>query len=381
MTLALVTGGAGFIGSHLVDALMADGFSVRVLDCLARPTHRGRPPWLRSDVEYLIGDVRNRKALQQSLRGVEVLFHLAVFGGFAPGISPYFDTNVLAYCRLLEVAAAGHEPLQRAVVASSQAVYGEGRAACPRHGPFKPHARRINDLQSGMWEIVCPDCGRAASSLPTSEEAIEPATPYALSKSCLEQVALSSGADLGIATTALRFGLTYGPRQSASNPYCGIVSLFSQRLIRRQPVLVFEDGRQTRDFIHVADVVRANLTVARHPQAVGRVFNVGTGLGTTILDVVSKLASRLEVDPKVHLPGWYRPGDVRHLRSDATQLSALGWKPAVSVDEGFAAFLDCFRQQRLGTDPLRWGLPRMKREGIVRVSQAAPATEMAWAAR
>lgn len=369
MTTALVTGGAGLIGSHIVDALREEGMRVRVLDLLVRPTHRGRPDWLRPDVEYLIGDVRHPRVLAEAVHDIDLLFHLAAFGGFAPGTAPYFDVNVTAYCRILEAATAVGAPLCRAVIASSQAVYGEGAAECPEHGPFQPSPRASALLAEGCWEVPCPVCSGASQPRPTPEHAVNPRSPYALSKHVLEQVALRLGPAQGVATTVLRFGLTYGPRQSASNPYCGIVSLFGQRMLRRRPIVVYEDGLQTRDFVNVADVARANLAVALDDRAAGHIYNVGTGVGTTILEVIHTLAELLAVEPDVRRPEWYRSGEVRHLVTDAGSLNALGWKPSIAVNDGLAGFVDWFSERPLPPDPFPRGFDRMRRGGIVHAAR------------
>jgi len=371
MTTALVTGGAGLIGSHIVDALREEGVRVRVLDQLVRPTHRGRPDWLRDDVEYLVGDVRRPHLLGEAVRGVDLLFHLAAFGGFAPGTAPYFDVNVTAFCRILEAAVAVGAPLRRAVIASSQAVYGEGAAACADHGPFQPAPRDPALLAAGRWEVPCPACGRPSETRPTPEGAANPSSPYAISKHVLEQVALRLAPAQGVATTMLRFGLTYGPRQSATNPYCGIISLFSQRMLRRRPIVVYEDGLQTRDFVNVVDVARANLAVAFDDRAAGQVYNVGTGVGTTVLQVIDALGELLGVEPDVRRPGWYRSGEVRHLLTDADALNGLGWKPTVPVMDGLAVFVDWFRDRPLPPDPFPRGFARMRRGRIVHAARGA----------
>jgi dTDP-L-rhamnose 4-epimerase len=367
-TTALVTGGAGLIGSHVVDQLRAQGLRVRVLDSLVAPTHRGRPDWLRDDVDYVFADVRNRRALAEALRDVEILFHLAAFGGFAPGVSPYFDVNVTAYCRLLEVAAATKSPLARAVIASSQAVYGEGAAHCVTHGQFQPGPRSAEDLAAARWEVRCPRCHMPARPWPTPESADHPVSPYALSKHCLEKVALTLGPDRGVATTILRFALTYGPRQSATNPYCGIVAMFTQRLRRGQPILIYEDGLQTRDFINVRDVARANVAVAFDDRAAGRVFNVGTGAGTSILELTDMLGALVDVKPVLEIPGWYRTAEVRHLWTDGSALAALGWKPAITLADGLADFVDWSGRRPIPSDPLPRGIAVMRRAGIVRMT-------------
>ncbi|MBM7789582.1 NAD-dependent epimerase/dehydratase family protein [Tenggerimyces flavus] len=367
MTTALVTGGAGLIGSHIVDALCEAGHEVRVLDKLVEPTHQGRPDWLRPDVDYVIGDIRSPTDLRRALQGVEVLFHLAAFGGFAPGAADYFETNVTSYARILEVAQALGGRLRTAVVASSQAIYGEGTATCPEHGAFDAALRSAEDLERGRWTVPCPACGADATPSPTPESATAaPNSPYALSKLFLETAGLRLGPAYGVSTTMMRFGLTFGRRQSPTNPYCGIVSLFTQRMLRNKPILIYEDGRQRRDFISARDVARACVLTAFDDRASGRVFNVGTGLGTKVLDVVHRLAELLGVEPSAVMPGWYRVGEVRDLITDATALSVLGWKPEVSLEDALTDFVAWFRERPLPPDPFPAGVRHMRAAGIVR---------------
>lgn len=321
--MILVTGGAGLIGSHVVDLLVEQGHAVRVLDSLEEPTHQGPPDWLRPDVEYIFGDVRGAFFPDVALKGVDTLIHLAAHTGFEPGAMRYFDVNVTGLANLLDRATS----LKRLIVASTQGVYGE------------------------------------PGGKPIDESVVTPRTPYAVSKLCSETLAFRLGPS---ATTALRFGLTYGPRQSASNPYCGIVSLFSQRMRRGRPVLVYEDGQQTRDLIHVSDVARAVVQVLDDDRTHGQVFNVSTGEGTTVLEVVRVLADLWGVQPEVFMPGWSRPGDMRHLVVDSSRLQALGWAPTVSLREGLASYVDWARARPLGGDPFDEALRNMRSAGLVR---------------
>jgi dTDP-L-rhamnose 4-epimerase len=371
MAVALVTGGEGLIGSHVVDLLRLEGRQVRSLNLPSRPDGDPGRDWLRDDVEYLKGDVRDRDVLRRALADVDLLVHLAAFGGFAPGIAPYFDVNVTAYATMLEVAEEIGAPLRRAMVASTQAVYGEGTSRCPEHGRFRPAPRMVPDMDAGRWEVTCPRCGRAGSPVPTREDdSADSRTPYAVSKLCLEETALRLGAARGIGTTMLRFALTYGPRQSAANPYVAIIALFCQRMLRGEEVLVFEDGAQTRDFVHVADVARAVLHLVPDTDSHGRRVNVGTGTGTSVAEVVAVLAEMLGVEAEPARPGWFRPGDVRHLVTDAGVLRASGWQPRVSLRSGLAGFVSWMRDRPLPDDPFREGLARMRAAGIVRAPGA-----------
>ncbi|SRR6266545_2197308 len=369
----LVSGGAGLIGSHVVDALREAGYGVRVLDALASPVHRMRPRWLRQDVEYIFGDIRDPHALRAALRDIEIMVHLAAFGGFAPDRARYFDVNVTSYARMLEVIAQYRLPLSRAIVASSQAVYGEGAARCDAHGESVGLTRDIEDLSVGNWSVRCRECAQLTHPVPTREDVICPITPYALSKHFMEEVAKRLGVAQGIGTTILRFGLTFGPRQSLTNPYCGIIPLFARRIVDGQPVLVYEDGLQTRDFIFVRDVASAIVKTIEDERAVGATYNVATGRATAVLDVITELAALARRPANIDFPSWFRVGEVRHLAIDCSRIHTLGWRPCVSLKDGLAEFLEWYRAQPKTPDPLPWGVATMQRHGVIRRTQEAPA--------
>jgi dTDP-L-rhamnose 4-epimerase len=346
---ALVTGGAGLIGSHIVDLLIEKGHSVRILDNLAKPTHlKGKPAWINHQAEFQEGDVRRKEDLENALQGVDWVFHQAADGGFTNAISHYFTNNSLPTALLYEMIRDRY-PVQKVITASSQAVYGEGKYFCQTHGSFFPEPRTIVQLKTGKWEMPCPICQLSSDGIPIDESHVNPLTPYALSKYMNEILALNLGKLYGIPTVALRYSLTYGPRQSIFNPYTGITSIFSTRLLSGKPPVIYEDGLQTRDFIFVEDVARANLHVAENDQANFRAFNVGTGLATTVLDFVALLAEQYGLSERVELQpllrGEFRPGDFRHLVADASQLYSLGWKAQTTLKEGlrrYAAWIEQF---------------------------------------
>jgi dTDP-L-rhamnose 4-epimerase len=370
----LVTGGAGLIGSHIVDALLERGERVRVLDSLHPQTHRsGRPAWIPADVELIHGDLRDRAAVSRALRGVDTVFHQAAFGGFTADISEYFDANVTGTTRIFEVIAAERPPVRKIVVASSQAIYGEGLYRCPEHGEVQPGMRPLERLERQEWEAVCPSCGDDLSGARTHEEVRwNGLTPYAVSKLAEERIALGMGRQLEIPTVALRYAVTFGPRQSVFNPYTGVVSIFSTRLLNGLRPLVFEDGFQTRDFVFVEDVARANLLVMDDDRANGRVFNVGRGEPITVTRLVEALAAAWELPATFELSGEFRPGDVRHLVTDAAAISALGWRPEVGLEEGLRRAVDWMRTLgRLG-EYLTDALGSLRDQGIV-VQSGAPA--------
>ena len=341
---ALVTGGAGLIGSHIVDLLIAHGHQVVILDNLSRPTHlKGPPEWLNPAAEFILGDVRRREDWQRALPGVDWVFHQAADGGFTSAIEHYFDNNASPVALLFELVRAGY-PVRKIITASSQAVYGEGRYRCPDHGAFHPLPRSLDQLKARRWEMPCPVCNQPATGVPIDESYANALTPYALSKYMNELVAINLGVHYGIPTVALRYSLTYGPRQSLYNPYTGITSIFSPRILSGCPPVVYEDGQQSRDFVFVDDVARANLLVAEDDSANGWVFNVGTGVATTVLDFVGLLNRTYHRSVPPLMRGEFRPGDFRHLSTDAGRLRALGWEPRVALSEGlrrYAAWIEC----------------------------------------
>ncbi len=340
----LVTGGAGLVGSHIVDQLLAAGAEVTVLDNLDAQSHPdGKPVWVSANARFLHGDIRSLSDVKQAVEGVQVVFHQAAFGGFTPKGSLYQDVNVTGTARLFEALSANGS-CQKVVVASSQAVYGEGIYRCRLHGTMQPAAhRKSEDLKSGLFTHRCRVCGEAVTALATPEEAVANGqTPYALSKRKEEEISLRLGKQFGIPTVVLRYAVTYGPRQSVFNPYTGVTSIFATLQLCGKPPVVYEDGRQLRDFIYVEDVARANLLVAGLTETDGQIFNVGTGHPKSILEVASLLNElcATSVQPEIRS---FRPGDVRDLYLDPAKLARLGFTPAISLREGLRRFAGWIR--------------------------------------
>jgi dTDP-L-rhamnose 4-epimerase len=341
----LVTGGAGFIGSHLVDALIKEGHSVRVLDCLEEQVHQGaKPAYLNPKAEYLWGDVRDRAAVKKALSGVEVLFHQAAAVGVGQSmyqIEKYIAANTLGAAVLLDVIVNDKLPLKKIVVASSMSIYGEGAARCAACGIVYPGIRPEKQLAQRQWELACPKCGKEASVAPTPEEKpLVPTSIYAISKRDHEEMTLTVGRAYGIPSVALRYFNVYGTRQSLSNPYTGVCAIFSSRIKNGNPPLIYEDGNQSRDFVHVSDIVRANLLVMNDARADGGIFNVGTGRVTTILEIAQVLAKLYGKQLKPEINGKYRAGDIRHCVADISKLRALGYEPAMNLEKGLADLVE-----------------------------------------
>lgn len=333
MTRVLVTGGAGFIGSHTVDLLQSRGYEVRILDSLAPPVHASDklPAYVPADVDFMLGDVRDRAALGPALQGVDVVIHLAAYQDYLTDFSKFFDVNATGTALLYELIVRDRLDVRKVVVASSQAVYGEGKYRCAIHGVQYPTLRSEQQLRAGQWEVRCPVCGGPVVMQHTDEEQVRPSNQYALSKHAQEMIALNLGRRYGIPTVALRYSITQGPRQSFRNSYSGICRIFVTRMLTGHRPVVYEDGGQLRDYVHVADVARANLLVMDDQRADFQVYNVGSGQATSVLEYARIVASVLGVDIEPVVPGEYRFGDTRHIVSDVGRLAALGWHSSRSV--------------------------------------------------
>ena len=323
-----MTGGAGFIGSHLVDRFLREGFQVRVLDSLDSKVHPyGLPSYLPKNIEFLRGDVTDREALFHALQGVDIVSHQAAYQDYMLEFSRFFQVNAVGTALLFELIVQHRMPIKKIIVASSQAVYGEGQYYCDLHHEFLPLPRSIDQLRTGGWEVRCPMCGQEAKPQQLREEYSNPCNQYAVSKMSQEKTALGLGWLHGIPTVALRYSITQGPRQSLFNQYSGICRIFISRALQRQPLVIYEDGRQTRDFVHVDDVVDANMLVLEDERANFQAFNVGGGKAVSVLQYAEAVRERASRDLQWQLTGEYRRGDNRHSVSSIDKLTRLGWKP------------------------------------------------------
>jgi dTDP-L-rhamnose 4-epimerase len=364
---ALVTGGAGLIGSHIADLLVREGWQVRILDNLEPNTHRrGKPSWINSKTEFIEGDIRDRDAITSALDGTDVVFHQAAYGGYMPEISKYVHVNSLGTAQMLEVIRENNLPVQKIVVASSQAVYSEGAGECPQHGLVFPGVRPVDQLRRGDWQVHCPICGAVTKSAPTPENApVGGETVYGLTKVDQEKLVLLWGKQVGIPTVALRYSCTYGPRQSIFNPYTGVIAIFCTRLLNDLPPVLYEDGEQTRDFSFVEDIARANLLVAETDKLDGFAVNVGSGEDTPIRKVAEILSQLLHINVKPEARGEFRPGEMRHLTSDTKLIRAAGYTPRVNLEQGIQRYIDWIRTQSDIRDYFSEAEQILKSKGIV----------------
>jgi dTDP-L-rhamnose 4-epimerase len=362
----LVTGGAGFIGSHLVDRFLNEGWQVRVLDNLDSKVHpRGRPKGLPAGVNFIEGDVTDRDTLLAALRDVDVVSHQAAYQDYMPDFSRFLLVNGVGTALVYELIVGEKLKVKKVIVASSQAVYGEGQYTCPEHGFFLPVPRSQEQLSRCEWELRCPRCNKLAKQCLLEESYANPYNQYAVSKLAEEKAALGLGWLHGIPTVALRYSITQGPRQSLFNQYSGICRIFVGRALREEPLVVYEDGLQTRDFVHINDVVEANMRVLENEEANFQAFNVGSGKATTVLEYANLVRKKLSSNIELDFPREYRRGDNRHSVSNVDKLRALGWSPKrdlTTILDDFLAWVES-----IGGIPLdiEDAYSAMRRNGVV----------------
>ncbi len=336
----LVTGGCGFLGSHLVDRLLKDGHRVRVYDLLEPQVHMGKKPaYLNKGAEYIFGDVRNKDKLKAALKGIEVVFHEAAQVGVGQSmyeIEKYVSHNSLGTAVLLDLIVNSKNRINKLVVASSMSIYGEGAYRCKSCGVVFPQLRKEEQLRKKRWEMTCPVCKKDVAGMPTAEgKPLFPTSIYATSKRCQEEMCLEIGIAYKVPTVALRYFNIFGPRQSLNNPYTGVCAIFLSRVKNNNPPVIFEDGAQSRDFIYVSDVVQANILAMEKRQADYNFFNVGTGKPHSILEVAKKIIKLYGKKVSPEVLNKFRAGDIRHCYADIKKISSsLGFAPKVSFEQG-----------------------------------------------
>ena len=363
----LITGGAGFIGSHTADRLLEKGFKIRILDNLQKPIHmKGKPDYIPDNVEFIEGDVRDKATLENAMEGVDVIYHLAAYQDYLPDFSTYFHVNSVSTALIYEIIVEKNLPVKKVIVASSQAVLGEGLYRCKDHGYLIPDIRLEEQLSKGDWDHHCPACGEYMQYQPTPETSINPQNQYAMSKYSQEIIAINLGKRYGIPSVAMRYSIVQGPRQSFYNAYSGAMRIFNLHLyFERQPT-IYEDGMQIRDYVNYNDVVDANLLVLEDDRADYQAFNVGSGRGYTVLDFYSKVqeVTGKHIDPII--AKYYRYGDTRHIYSDISKLRSLGWEPKVPIEESIRDYWKYLKQQTDIDDILEYAEKTMKNKGVVR---------------
>jgi len=365
----LVTGGAGFIGSHLVDELVTQGHEVEVIDNLEPQVHKHKPDYLNPKATYHFKDILEDGVLPPFVNEAEVVVHLAAMVGVGQSmyqVTRYVDANVMGTAKLLQVLADGKHSVKKLVVASSMSIYGEGAYECPTHGSVAPPLRSPEQFAKKDWEIHCPDCGTVTRPVPTPEtKPLNTNSVYAVTKRDQEELCLAVGRAYGLPTVALRFFNAYGPRQSLDNPYTGVAAIFQSRIKNRQPPVVFEDGQQTRDFVSVHDIAHGCVLAMEKDGADYEPVNLGSGRPTTILDVANVLIKLYKSPVAPSVVNKFRAGDVRHCSADVTKAKKLlGYAPKVPFEEGMRELVDWGRGVT-ATDRFKEAFEELRSKGLV----------------
>jgi len=369
----LVTGGAGFIGSHTVDALLARGHEVTILDSLEKPVHlKGKPSYIPAKVRFIEGDVRNREDMLSALDGVEAVYHFAAYQDYLPDFSKFFHVNSVGTALIFELIVEKKLPVRKVIVASSQAVAGEGLYASTSGEVFRPDLRPTAQLEAGDWEFRHPQSGEVLKWVPTPETHANPQNQYALSKYSQELMTLAFGKRYDIPAVAMRYSIVQGPRQSFYNSYSGACRIFSLSYFFNRAPVIYEDGRQVRDFVNIHDVVRANLLVLDDDRANFEMFNVGGGKAYTVTEfckIVAKEFGREQLEPRI--PGQFRFGDTRHSISDISKLRELGWNPERSPAQSVHEYRMYLEEQTDIEDIMDYAESNMRLLNVVRSARKA----------
>lgn len=372
----LITGGAGFIGSHIALKLINKGYEVTVLDNLLEQIHGADPdrtsPLYRSikdKVCFIKGDVCDKALLVQALKDADYVIHLAAETGTGQSmyeIKRYIDVNIGGTALLLDILTNSKHHVKRVVVAESRAIYGEGKYHCEKCGDVYPMERKDEDMAKGDFECHCPKCGGKVTLVATSEDsAIHPSSVYGVGKQVQGQLVHLICKSIGVESVSFRYQNVYGPGQSLTNPYTGILSIFSTRIKNHKEINIFEDGKESRDFVYIDDVVDATIAGMEVPEANGHVFNIGTGVSTDVLTVAQTLSKHYGIEVPLKVTGNYRLGDIRHNYADITLAKKiLGFTPKWTFDAGIKLFTEWVNRQELKTDNYEASLEEMKQKGL-----------------
>ena len=371
----LITGGAGFIGSNLALNLIKKNYSITILDNLSKQIHGTDPKSsflyksIKGKVKFILGDVTNRNAWETALEGQHAVIHLAAETGTGQSmyqIQKYCDVNINGTALLLDILANNKHSVQKIIVASSRAIYGEGKYYCNTHGNVYPLTRTEKDLLNHNFECKCPFCGSEVILRPTDENSkIEPLSIYGISKYTQEQLFLVAGTSLNIPAVAFRYQNVYGPGQSLSNPYTGILSIFSTQIKNNNPINIFEDGKESRDFVYIDDVVNATILGLENENANFNSYNVGSGIATTVLEIANKLIALYKSQTSIKITGNFRMGDIRHNFADLTKIKKeLNYIPKYLFDSGIEKFAKWVDNQQISEDRYSTSIEELKERGL-----------------
>ena len=363
----LVTGGAGFIGSYTVDLLLSKGYDVRIVDNLEPPVHpeRKKPIYLPREAEFIEGDVSQPDVMAKALQDVDIVIHLAAYQGLLNDFGKFARVNDMGTALIYQIIYKEKLPTKRVVLASSQAVYGDGKYECSQHGTVFPLPRTLTQLEKKQWEPVCPQCFGKITSIATDEKTVGPHNQYAVSKYCQELWAINMGRRINVPTVALRYSITQGPRQSFFNAYSGILRIFTIRSTHNQPLVIYEDGAQLRDYVSVEDVAKANVLAVEDPRTDYEVYNVGGNEVFSVLEYAQLFSKIADKNIPLEISGKFRYGDTHHMVSDISKIKSLGWHPAKRIAEVIKDYLD-WASHELKSDYYADAERVMKAQGVIR---------------
>ena len=372
----LITGGAGFIGSNVATKLTEKGYQVTIMDILSPQIHGDNPektsPFYQSikdKVRFIKGSVTSREDFKKALDNQDAVIHLAAETGTGQSmyeIEKYVNTNIGGTSLLLDILTNTKHHVKRVLVAESRAIYGEGKYFCESCGEVYPMARKEENMSNGDYDCHCPKCGKHVKLVSTTEDsAIHPSSVYGITKQVQGQLVHLVCSTIGVESVSFRYQNVYGPGQSLSNPYTGILSIFSTRIKNHHPINIFEDGMESRDFVYIDDVVDATIRGLEVPEANGHVFNVGTGMAIDVLTVAKTLCEKYGIDVPITVSGNYRLGDIRHNYADISLArKILGFEPKWNFSDGIAQFANWVDQQEIQEDKYEASIEEMKKKGL-----------------
>ena len=372
----LITGGAGFIGSNLTQKLVSKGYCITILDNLSKQIHgKDQKSELYNSIKeistFILGDVCNEEDWKKALKGQDAVIHLAAETGTGQSmyeISRYNDVNILGTSHLLDFLANNKNSVKKLIIASSRSIYGEGKYKCENHGVVYPNERVASNMMKGKFDLFCDVCGGELDLMPTDENSkIHPSSIYGITKQQQEQMILLMGKSLGIPAVALRYQNVYGPGQSLSNPYTGILSIFSTRMLNGNDIDIYEDGEESRDFVFIDDVVEATILALEKEEANHQIFNVGSGEATTVSQVANSLKSLYNSNANISIGGSFRLGDIRHNYADLNKIkNLLGFTAKFDFQTGISRFVDWVKTQEVKEDKYEQSLNELKNKGLIK---------------
>ena len=371
----LITGGAGFIGSSLCEKLFDKGYNITVLDNLSTQIHGNGESFLLKKIKdkctFIKGDVRNKEDWKAAIKGQEIVVHLAAETGTGQSMyeaEKYNDVNIMGTSNMLELLANKNHKIEKILIASSRAIYGEGKYLCSKHGLMYPAQRNESDMFKGEFNPKCDICNSQLQLVATDEKSkIHPLSIYGITKQQQEQMVMTTGESLGIASVAFRYQNVYGPGQSLSNPYTGILSIFSTRILNGNDLDIYEDGEESRDFVYIDDVVYATILGIEKKEANGQVFNVGSGVTTTVREVAESLKKFYNSDINISISGKYRLGDIRHNYADLTKIKeVLDFSPKYDFQKGISKFVNWVKTQEIMEDKYEESIKELRNKGLMK---------------